>query len=585
MPKIQIPIAKGLGKDFKTADYIDVLPVNMLATPKEILNAAGYLRSFPGIEKKQEVNGISRGVQFNTKNNTLYRVCGNKLYLNNEEIADIAGNDRVSLSHSINSQAVCFDGQLTFHNYDGEEKELSNWPEEEIVQEGYTREIKKWQHKSGNDDFITLTKDDIDGLLSLKIIPKSSDGKKGNELTISESQFGSRVSQSNPGGSKPYLTDILVDGIKRIGGKITITYKMNGSTTDSTEFAMIQTVPEVIERYPQYNLGEIIDVCHNRSRYIFLQKGGNRFGVTDLEDESKPDRYRPFYSAESQPDGIISVASWRDMIVCFGSSTIEYFSLTGSSDASQPIYIAQPAYMIQIGIAGRDCKCRYQDNYAIISHHSIDQPSIYIIGSGEKNKISTATIDKIMSNYSADELSKSVMESIKFDNHELLIIHLPKHTLCFDISANNQWSILKSGLYDDPYRAIDFMFFGNQITVGDKKEGVIGHLVFNASNQYEHTTEHLLYTPMIKVDNSRLFDFELEASTGVAQIADKLFLSATTDGINYGREQLIEQNSPFRYDQRVIWQRVGRVRKNIGFKIRIITKSPVTLSDLSLRIE
>ncbi|HGJ5863326.1 packaged DNA stabilization protein, partial [Arsenophonus nasoniae] len=52
MPKIQIPIAKGLGKDFKTADYIDALPVNILATPKEILNAAGYLRSFPGIEKK-----------------------------------------------------------------------------------------------------------------------------------------------------------------------------------------------------------------------------------------------------------------------------------------------------------------------------------------------------------------------------------------------------------------------------------------------------------------------------------------------------------------------------------------------------
>lgn len=468
MPKMQIPLAKGLAKDVKTADYIDALPVNMLATPKEVLNAAGYVRSFPGLEKKQDVNGISRGVQFNTKNNTIYRVCGNKLYLNGKEIADINGMNRVSMSHSNNSQAVCFEGKLKLYLYDGEEKELSNWPK---------------------------------------------------------------------------------------------------------------------DKYPQYDLGEVIDVCRNRGRYIWLQKGGERFGVTDLEDESKPDRYRPFYSAESQPDGIVSVASWRDMIVCFGSSTIEYFSLTGAADTSQPIYVSRPAYMLQIGIAGRYCKCRYQDNYAIISHQSIGQPSVYIIGSGEKNKISTATIDKIMSNYSADALAKSVMESIKFDNHELLIIHLPKHTLCFDISANNQWSILKSGFYDDPYRAVDFMFYENQITVGDKKEGVIGHLAFNTSNQYEHATEHLLYTPMIKADNSRLFDFELEASTGVAQIADKLFLSATTDGINYGREQLIEQNSPFRYDQRVIWRRIGRVRKNIGFKIRIITKSPVTLSDLSLRIE
>lgn len=90
---------------------------------------------------------------------------------------------------------------------------------------------------------------------------------------------------------------------------------------------------------------------------------------------------------------------------------------------------------------------------------------------------------------------------------------------------------------------------------------------------------------MIKADNARLFDFELEASTGVAQIADKLFLSVTTDGINYSREQLIEQNSPFQYDKRILWRRIGRVRKNIGFKIRIITKSPVTLSDLSIRME
>lgn len=79
-------------------------------------------------KKKHGVNGVSRGAQFNTKNNTLYRVCGNKLYLNEKEIADISGNDRVSFSHSGNSQAVCFEGKLKFYRYDGKEKELSNWP-------------------------------------------------------------------------------------------------------------------------------------------------------------------------------------------------------------------------------------------------------------------------------------------------------------------------------------------------------------------------------------------------------------------------------------------------------------------------
>ena len=53
MPIQQLPLMKGVGKDFRNADYIDYLPVNMLATPKEILNSSGYLRSFPGIAKRR----------------------------------------------------------------------------------------------------------------------------------------------------------------------------------------------------------------------------------------------------------------------------------------------------------------------------------------------------------------------------------------------------------------------------------------------------------------------------------------------------------------------------------------------------
>ncbi|CAM8119463.1 packaged DNA stabilization protein [Enterobacter intestinihominis] len=105
------------------------------------------------------------------------------------------------------------------------------------------------------------------------------------------------------------------------------------------------------------------------------------------------------------------------------------------------------------------------------------------------------------------------------------------------------------------------------------------------SSQYTEQQEHLLYTPLFKADNARVFDFELESSTGVSQFAERMFISATTDGINYGREQMIPWNAPFRYDQRAIWKRLGRIRKNIGFKIRIITSSPVTLSGCQVRIE
>ncbi|WP_326832894.1 packaged DNA stabilization protein [Providencia alcalifaciens] len=588
MPQVKIPLARGLRKDPHTADYIDGLPVNMLATPKEVLNAAGYLRSFPALVKLRDADGVSRGVQFNTKNSAVYRVCGSKLYQGANAIGDIQGEDRVSLAHSGESQAVAFGGKLKLYRYDGEVKELTNWPEEKVVKEGYTRDVKKWTHKAGNDDFVSLTKDDIDGSLTLKITPKSADGTTGETIEIPEYQFGAKISQDKPDPIKPYLTDIIVEGTKRTGSKLTITYKMNGSSTDATEFAMTQKVLPVIDRFPQYDLGEVVDVVRLRGRYIWLQKGGERFGITDLEDEAKPDRYRPFQVAESQPDGIIALGTWHDALICFGSSTIEYFAPTGSSNANSMIYTAQPAYMVQMGIAGRDAKCRFGDSYAFISNQATGAPSVYMLAQGNASAISTASIDKIIRSYTADELSGAVMESVKFDGHELAIIHLPRHTLCFDGTGSQQypqWCILKTDLYDEPYRAIDFMYEDNQITVGDKKSGLVGKLAFDKSSQYDQQAEHILYTPMVKADNARVFDLELEASTGVAQIADRLFLSATTDGINFGREQMIDQNAPFRYDMRAIWRRVGRVRKNIGFKIRVITKSPVTLSDLSVRVE
>lgn len=473
MPIQQLPLMKGVGKDFTNADYVDFLPVNVLATPKEVLNSNGYMRSFPGIKKRQDVDGVSRGAMFNTHENAVYRVCGTSLYKSGDKVGDVAGTDRVSMAGSYNSQAVGANGTMKLFRYDGSVKTLSNW-----------------------------------------------DPSTG---------------------------------------------------------------------YTQYELGNLRDMCRNRSRYIWSKAGTDSFFISDLEDESKPDRYSAEYRAESQPDGIIGIDNWRDFVVCFGTSTIEYFNLTGNSSAvGVAVYQSQPSMMVQKGIAGTYCKTKYADTHAIISHPATGAPSVYLINSGAVQQIATSTVEKILQSYESGELATSFMETLRFEAHELLIIHLPRHVLVYDGSVTQggaQWAILKTGFSDSVYRAIDLVYEGNVITCGDKLTGHVGEMDTSISSQYEEQQEHLLYTPLFKADNARVFDFELESSTGVSQLAERMFISATTDGINYGREQMIPWNAPFRYDQRAIWKRLGRIRKNIGFKIRIITSSPVTLSGCQVRIE
>lgn len=468
----QLPLMRGTGKDYRNADYIDYLPVNLLATPKEVLGASGYLRSFPGIAKRSDVAGVSRGAEFNTTQNAVYRVMGGKLYKGDSAVGDVAGSARVSLAHGRTSQAVCVGGQVVEYRYDGTTRTIANWP----VSSGFT----------------------------------------------------------------------------------------------------------------QYDLGSARDITRLRGRYAWAKDNSDSWFISDLEDESHPDRNAAEYRAESQPDGIIGIGTWGDFVVCFGATTTEFFSLTGASTAGAALYVANPAYMVPKGIAGTFCKTPYMDAYVIISNPASGAPSVYIIDSGRATAIATASIEKIIRSYTASELATAVMETLRFDGHELLLIHLPGQVLVYDASSSQngpQWSVLKTGLSDDVYRAIDFIYEGNSITCGDKSASVKGALQFDIASQYGNQQEHLLFTPLIKADNARLFDLQLEASTGVAQVADRLFISATADGINYGKEQLIPWNAPFRYDQRVIWSRVGRVRKNIAFKIRVITKSPVTLSGCQIRIE
>ena len=81
MPEIQIPLVKGQGKSSKNADYVDLLPTNIVPIVGEAEGAAGYFRFWPGITKLADVNGVSRGSHWNTVKDAVYRVMGGKLYL------------------------------------------------------------------------------------------------------------------------------------------------------------------------------------------------------------------------------------------------------------------------------------------------------------------------------------------------------------------------------------------------------------------------------------------------------------------------------------------------------------------------
>lgn len=582
MPEIQIPLVKGQGKSSKNADYADLLPTNIVPIVGEAEGAAGYFRFWPGITKLADVNGVSRGSHWNTVKDAVYRVMGGKLYLGQSEVSDVPGSGRVSMAHGRNSQAVSVNGELRLYGYDGTVKTVTNWPASEVFP-GETKTIQTTQHNKDGDT-LKVTASNEAGELTLTVTPTNGSNVKGSPLSISESQWSTGVSQPAPAAGTPYITDLKVSGVKFAGATLLVTYTFNangGSATDISKLVWVQVTQDTAVPNAQYDFTPIGDVCRIRGRYVFAQAGTDTFWLTSLDDESKPDLVAPAYRAENMPDGILAMREYRDFILAFGSSTIEFFKLTGNSE--NLVQFAS-SYMVPVGIAGQFCLTEFMESFAFITSPARGQVIVAVMGQGVYNQISDRNTNKILAGYTKEELAGSFVESLKTEDNQFLILHLPRHTLVYN-ATSQLWNIIKTGLNDGAHRAIDYRNEGDVVTCGDKLAGLLGKQDLATSAQYGEDQEIILYSPLINAERGLMFDMQITANSGLSSEVRRIFVSSTADGINYGPEKPIEFDGPWQWLRRAIIRRVGQVVVRIGFKLRIVGATPCTLSNLKARIE
>lgn len=341
-----------------------------------------------------------------------------------------------------------------------------------------------------------------------------------------------------------------------------------------------------------YDWGTITDVCHLQQRYIFCTAETDTFWCSDLDDESHPDKIAPAYRAGSMADGIVAIRAWRDFVICFGQSTIEFFALTGDS---QNIYQVQPSYFIDVGTIGKETVCSYLNSFAFITSPSVGVVTIGLMnpGGGAWSDIGSVQVKKILAKYKPEDLVNVKMESVSFESHNLLIVHLPNETLVYDNDVSTAmstriWTIIKTGIVgsngSDAYRGIDFCNEGNVITVADKREGVIGTLDNSTCDQYGEQQEIILYSKIAACDQYMLNDLEIDANSGADSRATRLMISFTEDGVSYSPEKLIDYSEPQVWLKRPILRKLGIFRQAVGFKFRIVGSGPATLSRARARI-
>lgn len=388
----------------------------------------------------------------------------------------------------------------------------------------------------------------------------------GNSL-IKVSPDGSAVAVGSIAGSgQASLSYSFNNQIIVAGGNA---YLSNGSTVTQI------TDPDI---------GNPIDQCWIDS-YIFYTDGEFLYHSL-ISDESQVDPLA-YATAEFMPDGSLGVMQTQDnLVMVLGRYSIEYF-INQANPQFAFSRIVQKS--IKGGICGTHCKVEIGGNVFILGGRRDESTAVHVVNAGSLSKLSTQTVDRIISSYTEAELSTAVLEGRTDERDTLLIVRLPNHTLVLNVGAmqqvdiQNAWSVLSYGVNNDKWLGANGVFDPriNKWTYGSAYDSELYQLDKTTGQQDGAPSEYEFSTPLIPVSKVRIGTIELNTIPGFNSSLVRIFLSVSKQGVFESTEYSEVYAGPPDYNADFIIRRsVGFVSREFSLNFRCVSKDKINVSNL-----
>ena len=356
-------------------------------------------------------------------------------------------------------------------------------------------------------------------------------------------------------------------------GTVSLPYSFNTQAVIADGKYYLYDSTDGLRQINDPDVGSPID-CAWIDQYYFFTDGENLYH-TEISSESSIDP-TDFATSEFSPDPTLGVLKTPDdKMAVFNRYSTEYFV----NDASEAFSFSRlNSRTVKAGIVGTHCKCEMMGAVFIMGGAKEENVSVHILGVGSAVKVATREIDKIIAEYTEEELSTSVIEARVEDGYHLLIVHLPdetliyNHTIAQSFGTQTAWSTLRSGTkLTDNYRA-KYGVWDPRLSkwiYGDKKEAILGLLDDSVATHYGDIAEWELYTPFYYLESASIDEIEIETVSGFTSTKDATVgMSITYDGITYGRERFMQYGAPGKYNNRFIAYRLGYVNDWLSIKLR-----------------
>jgi hypothetical protein len=337
------------------------------------------------------------------------------------------------------------------------------------------------------------------------------------------------------------------------------------------------------------DLGTVLDV-EWVDGYFMLTDGENLI-VTELNDPFSINPLK-YGSSEVDPDPVVAVVKLRNEIHAVNRHTIEAFQNQGG--AGFPFARINGA-QVNKGAVGTHACATFMESIAFLGSGRNESPGVYIGANGQYKAISTAEIDLVLQEYTEAELATCVME-VKVDRkHDTLIIHLPRHTMCYDGTGSQaagvpMWYFLSTSTdTEGQLDARHLVWAYDRWNVGSPTTNKLGHLTRTLFSHWGDVVTWQFGCPIVYNEGRGLqfHEVELVCMTGATPLGENpvVITEYSLDGVTWSQPKTRNAGTTGQRDQRLRWTRQGMMR---NWRLQQFTGSsdaPISPARVEMRVE
>ena len=372
-------------------------------------------------------------------------------------------------------------------------------------------------------------------------------------------------------------------------------YDIQGNDQCSFDYSFISTLiisggnawrlldDETVEQYIDPDFGMALDGVSINGVYVFTD--GEYLFHTDVTNEASINP-SSFATSKLSPDPTVGLMRTQDgLLLALDRFSMQYFQFVGSEGFT---FAELPQKTINAGIVGTKAKAQIGSQIFILGGRKDESPSIHMAGSGDIQSISTRTVDKIIAEYSAYELSTAVLEGRTDERTQYLIVRLPRHTLCFNYTfaqaagLENAWSVLSTGVSNGLWLGCNGVYdpAARKWIYGAINSGKLFELDKINGAHDSQPAEYEFQTPIITAPSARVSKVEINTITGYSSAPQSVFISVSNDMVAFETEWIKALPSKGNYGGRYIVNRIGFVPDEITFRVRALSLGKVNFSGM-----